>query len=75
MSGTSLDGIDVAIIDMSGAGFKAKINVLTSHSVPYPRKIREALLGASNTTTPTGDISRRWKRPPSVRRFLWKRSN
>jgi anhydro-N-acetylmuramic acid kinase len=58
MSGTSLDGIDVAIIDMSGAGFKAKINVLTSHSVPYPRKIREALLGVSNTTTPTGDISR-----------------
>jgi len=58
MSGTSLDGIDVAIIDMTGAGFKAKINVLTSHSVPYPRKIREALLGVSNTTTPTGDISR-----------------
>lgn len=58
MSGTSLDGIDVAIIDMTGSGFKAKINVLTSHSVPYPRKIREALLGVSNTTTPTGDISR-----------------
>ena len=58
MSGTSLDGIDVAIIDMIGSGFKAKINVLTSHSVPYPRKIREALLGVSNTTTPTGDISR-----------------
>jgi anhydro-N-acetylmuramic acid kinase len=58
MSGTSLDGIDVAIIDMTGSGFKAKINVLTSHSVPYPRKIREALLGVSNTNTPTGDISR-----------------
>ena len=58
MSGTSLDGIDVAIIEMTGSGFKAKINVLTSHSVPYPRKIREALLGVSNTTTPTGDISR-----------------
>ncbi len=58
MSGTSLDGIDVAIIDISGSGFKAKINVVTSHSVPYPRKIREALLAVSNTNAFTGDISR-----------------
>ena len=58
MSGTSLDGIDVAIIDITGSGYKAKINVLTSHSVPYPRKIREALLAVSNTSTITGDISR-----------------
>jgi anhydro-N-acetylmuramic acid kinase len=58
MSGTSLDGIDVAIVDITGAGFKAKINVVTSHSVPYPRKIREALLAMSNTSAITGDISR-----------------
>ena len=58
MSGTSLDGIDVAIIDITGSGFKAKINVLTSHSVPYPRQIREALLAVSNTSTQTADISR-----------------
>ncbi len=58
MSGTSLDGIDVAIIDITGSGFKAKINVLTSHSVPYPKKIREALLAVSNASTITGDISR-----------------
>jgi len=58
MSGTSLDGIDVAIIDITGSGFRAKINVLTSHSVPYPRKIREALLAISNTNAYTGDISR-----------------
>ena len=58
MSGTSLDGIDVAIIDITGSGFKAKINVLTSHSVPYPRRIREALLAVSNTNAQTGDISR-----------------
>lgn len=58
MSGTSLDGIDVAIIDMTGSGFKAKISVLTSHSVPYPKKIREALLAVSNASGLTGDISR-----------------
>jgi anhydro-N-acetylmuramic acid kinase len=58
MSGTSLDGIDVAVIDITGSGFKAKINVLASHSVPYPKKVREALLSVSNTTSQTGDISR-----------------
>ncbi len=58
MSGTSLDGIDVAIVDITGSGFKAKINVLTSHSVPYPKKIREALLAVSNSSAFTGDISR-----------------
>jgi len=58
MSGTSLDGIDVAIIDITGSGYKAKINVLTSHSVPYPRKVREALLSISNTNSHTADISR-----------------
>jgi anhydro-N-acetylmuramic acid kinase len=58
MSGTSLDGIDVAIVDITGSGFKAKINVVTSHSVPYPRQIREALLAMANTSAFTGDISR-----------------
>ena len=58
MSGTSLDGIDVAIIDMTGSGFKAKINVVTSHSVPYPKSVREALLAISNASAHTGDISR-----------------
>jgi anhydro-N-acetylmuramic acid kinase len=58
MSGTSLDGIDVAIIDITGSGFKSKINVVTSHSVPYPRKVREALLSVSNISTQTGDIAR-----------------
>jgi anhydro-N-acetylmuramic acid kinase len=58
MSGTSLDGIDVAIIDITGSGFKSKINVVTSHSVPYPRKVREALMSVSNVSTQTGDIAR-----------------
>jgi anhydro-N-acetylmuramic acid kinase len=58
MSGTSLDGIDVAIIDITGSGFKAKVNVLTSHSVPYPKNIREALVAISNANVQTGDISR-----------------
>ena len=55
MSGTSLDGIDVAIIDI---GYGSKITPLAFRSVAYPRSVREALLGVSNTMTHTAEISR-----------------
>ena len=54
MSGTSLDGIDVAIVDISGK----KINCRAFHSVPYPKAVREALLSVSNSITHTATISR-----------------
>ena len=54
MSGTSLDGIDVAIVDISGK----KINCRAFHSVPYPKAVREALLSVSNNITHTATISR-----------------
>ena len=53
MSGTSLDGIDVAIVEL-GKRFKP----LAFRSVPYPKLVREALLGVSNTMTHTAAISR-----------------
>ncbi len=43
MSGTSLDGIDVALVDIHGRRFTVK-NFWT---VPYPAKVREAILTAS----------------------------
>ena len=54
MSGTSLDGIDVAIIDIRGK----KIEPLAFHSVPYPKSVRSAILGVSNTMTHTAAIAR-----------------
>ena len=36
MSGTSLDGIDVAIVDIRGRGFSVK----AFWTVPYPAKVR-----------------------------------
>jgi anhydro-N-acetylmuramic acid kinase len=55
MSGTSLDGIDVAIVDIGGhTGAKT----LVFCSIPYPRRVREALLGVSNADTHTASISR-----------------
>ena len=43
MSGTSLDGIDVAIVDIRGK----KIEAVAFRSVPYPRPVRDALLNIS----------------------------
>jgi anhydro-N-acetylmuramic acid kinase len=54
MSGTSLDGVDVAAIDIH----KSKIETVAHNSIPYPKEIRKAILAVSNTTTTTGAISR-----------------
>jgi anhydro-N-acetylmuramic acid kinase len=54
MSGTSLDGIDVAIIDIHGK----KISCKAFHHIPYPKAVREALLSVSNNITHTATISR-----------------
>ncbi len=52
MSGTSLDGIDVAVVEMPG------VKILRFYSVPYPKRIRERLLAISNATAHTAEISR-----------------
>ncbi len=55
MSGTSLDGIDVAIVDIRGLH---RISTAAFHTTPYPKRVRDALLGVSNANTHTGMISR-----------------
>ncbi len=54
MSGTSLDGIDVAIIDIHAR----KIKPAAFHHVSYPKAVREALLSVSNQISHTATISR-----------------
>lgn len=54
MSGTSLDGIDVALIEIDDEGF----DTLGFLSVPYAAGVREALLGISNCETHTREIAR-----------------
>lgn len=54
MSGTSLDGIDVAIVDITGR----RIRPLAFYATPYPARVREAILGVSNATTTTVEIAR-----------------
>ncbi len=58
MSGTSLDGIDVAIVDITGAGWNQKPRIVAYHTRPYPRAVRAAILGVSNALTHTASIAR-----------------
>lgn len=52
MSGTSLDGIDVAIVEMPAIRMRKFV------SVSYPAKIRERLLAVSNAVAHVGEVSR-----------------
>jgi anhydro-N-acetylmuramic acid kinase len=54
MSGTSLDGIDVAIVDIRGR----RVETVGFTETPYPAAVREAILAVSNTDTHTAAISR-----------------
>jgi anhydro-N-acetylmuramic acid kinase len=48
MSGTSADGINVALVEISGAGFDTRFKLLAHHEYPYPRAVRQAVLAAMN---------------------------
>ena len=54
MSGTSLDGIDVAIVDIQGRG----IETVAHASFPYSPALRSAILAVSDAQCATADISR-----------------
>ena len=54
MSGTSLDGIDVAVVDIRGS----KVHPVAHATAPYPEAVRARILAVSNTNCSTADISR-----------------
>jgi anhydro-N-acetylmuramic acid kinase len=59
MSGTSADGIDVAIAEIMGSGFRLRFHLLTHEHFPYPLNVRKAVLGAMNASSiSVADISR-----------------
>ena len=47
MSGTSADGIDVALVEISGGG--RRLNFLGHSAFPYPTRVRGAVLAAMNS--------------------------
>lgn len=44
MSGTSLDGLDIALCTLTGAGFDTKFEVLKFTTCPYPQNFRDDVL-------------------------------
>jgi anhydro-N-acetylmuramic acid kinase len=49
MSGTSADGVDVAIVRLSGRGLRTRLELLAYGGVPYPAEVRAAVLEAMNS--------------------------
>ncbi|MEM1096414.1 MAG: anhydro-N-acetylmuramic acid kinase [Bacteroidota bacterium] len=58
MSGTSLDGVDVALTRLSGSGSAIAVELLAFHSEAYTPELREALLrNAAAHTSNVRDLS------------------
>lgn len=59
MSGTSADGIDVAIVRLLGQGTATRLRLLGNTHVPYPAEIRAAVLSVMNArTADVADLAR-----------------
>ncbi len=48
MSGTSADGINVALVRIQGRGFRSRLELLANYQFPYPYNVRRAVLAAMN---------------------------
>lgn len=59
MSGTSADGVDVALVRITPGVAVPKIKLLAHHAVAYPAALRKAVLAAMNASrTSTAELSR-----------------
>ena len=51
MSGTSGDGVDAALVDISGRGGSLKVRTLAAQTLGYPRSLQQRILAASVSGT------------------------
>jgi len=58
MSGTSADGIDVALVRVERRGRQPEIKLLAHHHVPYRRKVRQTVLNSMNAVVSVAELSR-----------------
>jgi anhydro-N-acetylmuramic acid kinase len=59
MSGTSADGINVALVRIQGRGFRSRLELLAHYQFPYPDNVRRTVLAAMNAKAASvADLSR-----------------
>jgi anhydro-N-acetylmuramic acid kinase len=59
MSGTSADGIDVALVEIAPGRQKPNLTLIAHKSFPFPTSLRRAILAAMNAaTTSTAELAR-----------------
>jgi anhydro-N-acetylmuramic acid kinase len=58
MSGTSADGINVALVRLTGRGWQTRLRLLGHHEFPFPPRVRRAILGVMNAAAPVADLAR-----------------
>ncbi len=51
MSGTSGDGVDAALVEITGRGRTLKAKTLAAHTIAYPRSLQQRILSASVSGT------------------------
>ena len=59
MSGTSMDGIDAALVRLTGPAERPRVRLLAFDSLPYPPEVRQWVMGvAAGELTSAGGVSR-----------------
>jgi anhydro-N-acetylmuramic acid kinase len=59
MSGTSADGINVALVRIQGRGFRSRLELLAHYEFPFPPEVRRAVLRAMNArSAAVADLAR-----------------
>ena len=59
MSGTSADGINVALVRIQGRGYRSRLELLAHYEFPYPADVRRAVLATMNAgSASVADLSR-----------------
>lgn len=59
MSGTSADGINVALTRIQGRGYRSRLELLAHYQFPYPTEVRRVILATMNAASASvADLSR-----------------
>ena len=65
MSGTSADGINVALVRVQGRGFRSRLELLAHYQFRYPTEVRRAVLTAMNAAS--ANVAELSRLPPAER--------